>query len=110
MSNQVSTAKKRAGKSAPSVASSAGAQAAQAVSVSKLAQRTTPAPLFDWLRTRQAGVLMHPTSLPSEQGIGVLDGEVDAFLDFLHFELAGLSARSDRLRGLALPVFFVLRG
>lgn len=48
-----------------------------------------PAPLFSWLNTRQAGVLLHPTSLPSDQGIGVLDGQVERFLDFL--KSAGIS-------------------
>lgn len=42
-----------------------------------------PAPLFDWLRERGAGVLLHPTSLPGNQGVGVLDGTVERFLDFL---------------------------
>lgn len=40
-------------------------------------------PLFGWLKNRAAGVLLHPTSLPSDQGIGVLDGQVVHFLDFL---------------------------
>ncbi len=40
-------------------------------------------PLFDWLKTRHAGVLLHPTSFPSDQGIGVMDGRVTRFLDFL---------------------------
>jgi 4-alpha-glucanotransferase len=46
----------------------------------------TPAaapPLFNWLQTRAAGVLLHPTSLPSEQGCGVLDHHALKFLDFL---------------------------
>jgi 4-alpha-glucanotransferase len=34
---------------------------------------TKPAPLFNWLTTRSAGVLVHPTSFPGNQGIGVLD-------------------------------------
>jgi len=40
-------------------------------------------PLFDWLKTRGAGVLLHPTSLPGTQGIGTLDTQLVAFLDFL---------------------------
>lgn len=44
---------------------------------------TNELPLFDWLRGRSAGVLMHPTSLPGDQGIGVLDHAVDAWLAFL---------------------------
>ena len=44
---------------------------------------SAPLPLFNWLSTRSAGVLLHPTSLPGNQGVGVLDGSVDRFLDFL---------------------------
>ncbi|MEY4489324.1 MAG: hypothetical protein RIQ79_1832 [Verrucomicrobiota bacterium] len=40
-------------------------------------------PLFNWLKTRQSGILLHPTSLPSDQGIGVLDVQVDRFLAYL---------------------------
>lgn len=40
-------------------------------------------PLFNWLKQRQSGVLLHPTSLPSNQGVGVLDDAVDRFLDYL---------------------------
>lgn len=47
------------------------------------ARSPSPTPLFNWLRTRQTGVLLHPTSLPGDQGIGVLDQRVDRFLDFL---------------------------
>ena len=47
-----------------------------------------PAPLFNWLDTRGAGVLLHPTCLPGDQGIGTLDAQVDRFLDFL--EAAGI--------------------
>lgn len=39
--------------------------------------------LFNWLQTRSTGVLLHPTSLPNQQGIGVLDESVDALLQFL---------------------------
>lgn len=46
-------------------------------------------PRFDWLRQRHAGVLLHPTSFPGDQGIGVLDGRVPRFLDFL--QAAGIS-------------------
>lgn len=45
-------------------------------------------PLFNWLRDRNAGILLHPTSLPGAQGIGVLDEAVDPWLDFL--EAAGI--------------------
>ena len=49
----------------------------------KPSSRPPPAPLFDWLQTRGAGVLFHPTSLPGEQGCGVFDGHAVRFLDFL---------------------------
>ncbi len=40
-------------------------------------------PLFNWLKTRHAGVLLHPTALPGDHGIGVLDRRAIRFLDFL---------------------------
>ncbi len=40
-------------------------------------------PLFDWLKERGAGVLLHPTALPGTQGCGVLDQHAERFLDFL---------------------------
>src|SRR5690349_14614578 len=43
----------------------------------------TSAPLFHWLNHRAAGVLLHPTSLPSAFGIGAFDATADAFLQFL---------------------------
>lgn len=45
-------------------------------------------PLFQWLRQRGAGVLLHPTALPGDQGIGVFDENAVQFLDFL--QSAGL--------------------
>ncbi|MFM1852156.1 MAG: 4-alpha-glucanotransferase [Verrucomicrobiota bacterium] len=45
-------------------------------------------PLFDWLTQRSTGLLLHPTSLPGAQGIGVLDEGVDSLLRFL--QAAGL--------------------
>lgn len=42
-----------------------------------------PPPLFDWLDTRASGVLLHPTSLPGEFGIGTLGAEARTFVDFL---------------------------
>ncbi len=45
--------------------------------------------LFNWLSSRSAGVLLHPTSLPGRQGIGTLDGAAVRFLDFL--QAAGMS-------------------
>jgi len=47
-------------------------------------------PLFNWLDRRSAGVLLHPTSLPGNQGIGTLEpGPLGRFLDFL--KASGLS-------------------
>lgn len=40
--------------------------------------------LFNWLDKRSSGLLLHPTSLPGDQGIGVLDHSVDALLQFIH--------------------------
>jgi 4-alpha-glucanotransferase len=40
-------------------------------------------PLFNWLNGRAAGVLLHPTCLPGDFGIGVLDEHADQFLEFL---------------------------
>jgi 4-alpha-glucanotransferase len=42
-----------------------------------------PGPLFSWLKQRGAGVLLHPTSLPGNQGCGVFDAHAVRFLDFL---------------------------
>ncbi len=45
----------------------------------------TPAPLFNWMDQRSAGVLMHPTSFPGPYGIGTLDETtVEAWLSFLN--------------------------
>ncbi len=42
-------------------------------------------PLFDWLTSRAAGVLVHPTSFPGNQGIGVLDqASADSLFGFLN--------------------------
>src|SRR4051812_26652361 len=40
-------------------------------------------PLFNWLDHRAAGVLLHPTSLPSSHGVGVFDEVATTFLEFL---------------------------
>jgi 4-alpha-glucanotransferase len=40
-------------------------------------------PLFNWLDQRSAGVLLHPTALPSRYGIGAFDEAGYAFLEFL---------------------------
>ncbi len=41
-------------------------------------------PLYNWLKERGAGVLVHPTSLPSDIGIGGLGMEAYRMVDFLH--------------------------
>jgi 4-alpha-glucanotransferase len=41
-------------------------------------------PLFNWLRKRSAGVLLHPTAFPGDYGIGTLGQEAREFVDFLH--------------------------
>ncbi len=43
----------------------------------------TPLPLFNWLKQRGAGVLLHPTALPGDQGCGVFDAHALRFLDYL---------------------------
>ena len=40
-------------------------------------------PLFNWLDHRAAGVLLHPTSLPGEFGVGAFDQTIGALLEFL---------------------------
>lgn len=40
-------------------------------------------PLFNWLNERATGVLLHPTSLPSSQGIGAFGPEAYRLVDFL---------------------------
>jgi 4-alpha-glucanotransferase len=45
--------------------------------------------LFNWLSSRSAGVLLHPTSLPGSQGIGTLDAAAIRFLDLL--QASGMS-------------------
>jgi len=48
------------------------------------------APLFNWLNSRSAGLLLHPTSFPGSQGVGVLDPlVVDSFFEYM--KSAGLS-------------------
>jgi len=48
------------------------------------------APIFDWLEQRSAGVLLHPTALPSPYGIGTFDQEAVNLLEF--FAQAGVTA------------------
>src|SRR5476649_1775509 len=45
--------------------------------------QAAPRPLFNWLSIRAAGLLLHPTSLPGDQGIGTFDAHAEKFLDFL---------------------------
>jgi len=40
--------------------------------------------MFSWLNERSAGILLHPTSLPGDHGIGVLGQAACDFVDFLH--------------------------
>ncbi len=44
---------------------------------------STSPTLFNWLDHRAAGVLLHPTALPSPHGIGTFDDAAHRFLDFL---------------------------
>lgn len=52
-------------------------------SSSKAAASAAALPLFNWLSSRASGVLLHPTSLPGDQGIGTFDASAERFLDFL---------------------------
>ncbi len=45
--------------------------------------------LFDWLKQRSTGVLVHPTCLPNEYGIGTLGNETHELIEFM--VQAGLS-------------------
>ncbi|ACB76555.1 4-alpha-glucanotransferase [Opitutus terrae] len=54
------------------------------------ADRRVPAPLFHWLNDRLAGVLLHPTALPSAFGVGAFDDEARKLIDF--FAEAGIGA------------------
>jgi len=40
-------------------------------------------PLFNWLEARASGVLLHPTSIPSEHGVGNFGPHAYRFVDFL---------------------------
>jgi 4-alpha-glucanotransferase len=48
-----------------------------------LAQVLMSKRLFNWLTSRGAGVLLHPTSLPGPAGIGTLGQEARRYVDFL---------------------------
>ena len=48
-----------------------------------------PQSMPSWLDNRATGLLLHPSSLPSHQGIGTLGDEAKLFIDFL--EQAGFS-------------------
>ena len=39
--------------------------------------------LFSWMDRRSAGVLLHPTALPGNQGVGVLNSAIDDWLETL---------------------------
>lgn len=39
-------------------------------------------PIFSWLKERSSGFLLHPTSLPGDQGIGVLGPDAYLLIDF----------------------------
>ena len=41
-------------------------------------------PLFNWLKKRSSGVLLHPTALPSSYGIGNLGSGAYKFIDYLN--------------------------
>ncbi len=49
----------------------------------KSPKKSPALPLFHWLKERGAGMLLHPTSLPGNQGCGVLDQHAVRFLDFI---------------------------
>jgi 4-alpha-glucanotransferase len=40
-------------------------------------------PLFNWLDRRASGVLLHPTCLPGDFGVGTFGSEARQFIDFL---------------------------
>ncbi|TVP81421.1 MAG: 4-alpha-glucanotransferase [Puniceicoccaceae bacterium] len=46
------------------------------------AQLSAP-PLYNWLQERSAGILLHPSSLPSDTGIGNLGSTARRYIDFL---------------------------
>jgi len=49
-----------------------------------MASREPPsAPHLHWLTDRAAGVLLHPTCLPGDFGVGTFDGNLDRSLEFL---------------------------
>ena len=52
-------------------------------STSFLSNAAEHQPLFSWLKDRAVGVLLHPTALPSEFGVGTFDSSAHDFLQFL---------------------------
>ncbi|QYM80605.1 4-alpha-glucanotransferase [Horticoccus luteus] len=50
--------------------------------MSELSQ-SSPATLWNWLNRRAAGVLLHPTALPGDGGVGTLGHHLDDFLAIL---------------------------
>lgn len=57
------------------------------VSVKATMTSTPQVDLFNWLKKRSAGILLHPTSLPNTLGIGTFGYSARGFIDFL--EAAG---------------------
>ncbi len=53
------------------------------IPASPTAPTASSLPLFNWLQTRSAGVLLHPTCLPGPHGIGTFDENLVVFLDLL---------------------------
>ncbi|MDR0901356.1 MAG: 4-alpha-glucanotransferase [Opitutaceae bacterium] len=67
-------------RAAPSPASASNSNPPSAETAAGLVR----APLFDWLRERASGVLLHPTCLPGGQGSGTTEpGVIDDWLRFL---------------------------
>jgi len=75
--------KKSAARSAPRIPPSGALEAVSAALAETGEGLPAPRPLFDWLKERGAGVLLHPTCLPGAQGVGTFDEHLLSFLDFL---------------------------
>ncbi|MDR3229785.1 MAG: 4-alpha-glucanotransferase [Puniceicoccales bacterium] len=67
--------------SAPAAPAAVAALAASAA-VAPAAPVVPRSPLFSGLRERRVGILLHPTSLPSRQGVGSLGAGAREFVDF----------------------------
>jgi len=80
----MSSSKKPSGRSKANASQRKAATTARTLAAAKSSGDQGPsAPLYDWLRQRGAGVLLHPTALPGNQGCGVFDENAVRFLDFL---------------------------